>query len=450
MFRKISTLGIGILMVVAMVSMLHAPPAFGDDSYTPIHTFEGGDDDGDAPTGSLLYEAGILYGTTSGGGSGGFGTIFSIDTYNGFSYNLLHSFTGINGDGKSPQGDLTLDRVSGKLYGTTCFGGAYNGGSIFSIDTDGSDFSTITSFYGGIDNGAYPTGSLLLSGGLLYGTTTEGGEADKGTVFAANKNGGHVKIIHNFTGGPDDGDSPRGSLIMDRNTGTLYGMTSGGGQYTYSFTNGTIFSVGTTGLNFNILHDFSGWYEGDGGYPNGSLLLDSGMLYGMTCDGGPGGAGTIFSMDIYGNSFNVLHEFSWNSDNGANPYGSLVLTSGKLYGMTKSGGALGYGTIFSIDTDGSNFLIMQDLGGSPYGSLFNGPDKFYGMTYGNAANNPIEYGNAFYINAPLGSGGNGGVDDFPTAQAPEPATIFTILGGLAMAGYRRVRNRFNKAFGVKP
>jgi uncharacterized repeat protein (TIGR03803 family) len=204
----------------------------------------------------------------------------------------------------------------------------------------------------------------------------------------------------------------------------------------------------TSGGNYNILHNFSGWDEGDGGYPNGSLILDSGMLYGMTYDGGPGGQGTIFSMDKYGNSFNVLHAFGGGDTDGGHPYGSLILASGKLYGMTSGGGFLGYGTVFSIDTNGDNFTIMHDIGGSPHGSLVIGGDKFYGMTYGNYGSNPVEYGTGFYMDAPAGGGGptGGGGDEGGNGggPVPEPATVFTILGGLFMAGYRKVFKRVKK------
>ena len=44
---------------------------------------------------------------------------------------------------------------------------------------------------------------------------------------------------------------------------------------------------------------------------------------------------------------------SFSGSNGAYPYGSLTLSGGTLYGMTRLGGTNGDGNIFSLNTDGS-------------------------------------------------------------------------------------------------
>ena len=63
-------------------------------------------------------------------------------------------------------------------------GGVNNDGTIFGINTDGSGFQTLLSFSG--TNGAYPQGSLTLSGSRLYGMTASGGSNNDGTVSALN------------------------------------------------------------------------------------------------------------------------------------------------------------------------------------------------------------------------------------------------------------------------
>ena len=64
--------------------------------------------------------------------------------------------------------------------------------------------------------------------------------------------------------------------------------------------------------------------ETDGGVPYGSLILDSETLYGMTLYGGEDGNGTIFSLGTEGTDFTLLHEFGGGDGDGAIPYDSLI------------------------------------------------------------------------------------------------------------------------------
>ena len=79
--------------------------------------------------------------------------------------------------------------------------------------------------------------------------------------------------------------------------------------------------------------------------------------------------GAIFAMNLDGGGYQVLHEFAGKPDDGATPYGSLTLVGSRLYGMTStggsggiSGGGSGYGVIFAIDTDGSNYQVLHHFG----------------------------------------------------------------------------------------
>ncbi len=85
-------------------------------------------------------------------------------------------------------------------------------GTIYSLNTDGSDFQTIHSFSG--PDGANPEGSLLAIGSTLYGTTSgprTGQPLDNtGTVFSIGADGGDFQVLHTFTGA--DGQSPYAGL----------------------------------------------------------------------------------------------------------------------------------------------------------------------------------------------------------------------------------------------
>jgi uncharacterized repeat protein (TIGR03803 family) len=97
----------------------------------------------------------------------------------------LHSFTTSDGDGEYPLSVLV--QAGGSLYGTTEFGGSAGNGTVFAVNTNGTSYTILHSFSTRVDglndDGAYPLGGLVLSGGTLYGTTWFGGASGQGTVF---------------------------------------------------------------------------------------------------------------------------------------------------------------------------------------------------------------------------------------------------------------------------
>jgi uncharacterized repeat protein (TIGR03803 family) len=122
---------------------------------------------------------GLYYGTTFGGGANGQGAIFAFDPANG-SITLQASFDSSNGSG--PYAALTA-AGNGLYYGTTFYGGANNQGAIFSFDSATGSITILDSFDG--SNGADPSAALTAAGnGLYYGTTRFGGANGGGTIFA--------------------------------------------------------------------------------------------------------------------------------------------------------------------------------------------------------------------------------------------------------------------------
>jgi uncharacterized repeat protein (TIGR03803 family) len=308
--------------------------------FSLLREFAGGADDGMRPNRSLTLSGSTLYGTTYFGGDDGLGVIFKMET-DGTGFSLLHEFAGGADDGQYPDCSLTLN--GSILYGMTRNGGDDGRGVIFKIDTDGTGFSLLHEFAGGADDGRNPEGSLTLSGSTLYGMTVFGGDDDLGVIFKIGTDGTGFTLVHEFAGGVDDGLRPRSSLILSGST--LYGTTPPGGDDNL----GVIFKIDTDGTGFSLLHEFAGGADDGSGANYGSLTLSGSTLYGMTFYGGDDDLGVIYKIDTDGTGFRLLHEFAGGADDGSTPWGSSVILSGStLYGMTREGGDDDYGVVFSV------------------------------------------------------------------------------------------------------
>src|ERR1039458_10064672 len=366
--------------------------------YTLLYNFPASPD-GWLPFGQPTLSGSTLYGMTHEGGTNDFdGALFQINT-NGTGYTNLHSFGGGNTDGSNPYGSLILSGP--KVYGMTYSGGSsYGEGTAFQINTNGTGYAILHSFTGVGGDGGYPYGSLTLYGTNLYGMTTSGGSG-YGTLFQINTGDNGYTNLHVFTGN-HDGSDPYGSLTLAGST--LYGMTYSGGSNSY----GTVFKINTDGSGYSILHHFSA-ASGDGEYPYGSLTLSGSTLYGMTSQGGSA-MGIVFKISTNGNGFTVLHGFGLAAGDGYDPQGSLTLCGSTLYGMTNQGGSSGgsgYGTVFQINTDGSGYQILHNFVGYPtdgnwpyYDAMALSGSTLYGTTEQGGSNYP-GYGIVFSLEVPV-------------------------------------------------
>ena len=293
--------------------------------------------------------------------------VFSLNT-NGSNYVTLHNFSPVllnndtsiytNSDGIEPATSGVI--LSGNtLYGTAQVGGIFGYGTVFSLNSNGSNFLTLHNFglgpSGNVtgpytnNDGLEPQSTLLLSGNTLYGTASEGGTYGTGTVFAMSTNGSSFTVLHTFgalvlntntSTLTNDGYAPQGAaLILYGNT--LYGTTSAGGTNDA----GTVFSLNINGSNYMVLHSFS-YYGADGGYPSCGLSLSGNTLYGAAFSGGTNGFGTVFSLSTNGSDFTVLYAFQTFYD-GDHPEG-LMLSGNTLYGTTHDGSTNSYGMVYSL------------------------------------------------------------------------------------------------------
>jgi uncharacterized repeat protein (TIGR03803 family) len=335
-------------------------PATGAE--TVLHSF-GASGDGNKPFAKLANAGGLLYGTTEGGGvqncsMGYCGTVFSVNPTTS-AETVVYAFQN-NNDGAQPQAGLI--NLHGQLYGTTDYGGTGDGGfemcfygcgTVFSVKLKTVKETALYNFNDTPGDGSLPSGDLLDVGGMLYGTTENGGAYSKGTVFSVNPKTKIETAIYAFQGG-SDGSFPVAGLINVG--GTLYGTTSGGGSpnapncTSYPYGCGTVFAIDPkTGVE-RVVYSFQGGADGKDPYPG--LVYIRGTLYGITANGGGSancgsGCGTAFSVKIKTAKETVLHSFGATGD-GIYPSAALIDVGGALYGTTEEGGATGNGTVFKL------------------------------------------------------------------------------------------------------
>lgn len=352
-------------------------------SFTVLHDFAGGPNDGAYPSAPLLIDSrGNLYGASLGGNIG-MGAIYKI-TPNG-KESVLYSFM----DGADGNNPLLSFLHSDTIFGTAFSAGVNRFGTVYKLT--GGKLTVLYSCCTSV--GAFPGGLIRGTDGDLYGTTFAGGDFNVcdptgcGTIFKLNRPG-NATFIHLFGQFSGDGEDPNPSLIGD-GSGNIFGTTLYGGAYG----NGTVFEI-VPGGQETVLYSFQG--STDGKFPSGGVYRDSqGNLYGTTSQGGSYNQGTVFELTSSGQLV-VLHSFS--GADGAMPTGGVVLDgNGNIYGVAYQGGRQNKGTIFKLDTSG-NFTLLHQFGNMagghyPLGLLLaNG--ALYGVTYQGGA---FKYGVVFKL-----------------------------------------------------
>ena len=306
--------------------------------------------EGASPQATMIQVGDVFYGTTQSGALG-YGGVYSVNLAGVVT--LIHAFTGsgVNSDGAIPFAGL-VKGSDGNLYGTTTNGGLYNNGTVFKVSLSSGVASwagVVYSFGASSRDGAGPFGGLIQGpDGAFYGTTFQGGgDKNLGTVYRITLIGGVVaeRVIYSFGTSPNDGAYPQSSLILD-SSGTLYGTTT-----SVSSLNGTA-----------------------------------------------SGGGTVFAIKTTGNltTLTTLHTFTGSTTDGATPYSPLLLGGdGYLYGTTTlgsgSGSTANAGVVFRLSTDGLLYKVIYSFygttdgfgsadGSKPTGNLLQINNVIYGTT----------------------------------------------------------------------
>jgi uncharacterized repeat protein (TIGR03803 family) len=307
-----------------------------------------------------------------------------------------------------PAAPLTVD-AKGNLYGIASRGGTEKNGCVFAVSRSGNRWVEHTIWdLGGVGGGG---GFLTFdSAGNLYGTWA-------GTVFRLSPTAGgrwNGTVLHNFVNW-NGGLDPQGGLVFDAE-GNLYGTTGYGGEGG----GGTVFELSPVENDWKgtLLYSFPGSIAGpDGDSPVGGLVSDrDGNLYGVTKLGGANGYGAVFELARQsGGGYEEEIIFSFNLSDGYQPTSGLAIDQlGNLYGTTSAGGDVnicyyvGCGIVFQLtkDRNGSwNENVLHEMNGSD-GTYAVGPVAFdsLGNLYAAAESGGILGMGSIFMLAPTQTG----------------------------------------------
>jgi uncharacterized repeat protein (TIGR03803 family) len=323
---------------------------------------------------------GALYGTTMFGGALSGGSIYRMQLVSGsWSYTVLHSFTPATG--AYPEAGLVAG-PDGAFYGTTESGGNADKGVIYRLALSGGVWTySVLHHFDGTDGASPFTPPVWGPGGAFFGTTTRGGSSDKGVVYRLIGGGTtwSYSVIHQFTGA----NGANAYWLVNGGDGALYGTTLTGGTED----RGTLFRLSSSGSWWmhTLLHDFMGT---QGTRPLAMAKIGS-AFFGTTVRGGATNRGTVFTLTGGGTSWShqIVEPFA--IPQGAVPSAAVMSgADGALYGTTQSGGSMNLGTAFRMAKQGSTWPLTtlhsfhgDTAGATPAGGLTPGVDgALYGAT----------------------------------------------------------------------
>jgi len=347
----------------------------GFPSYKVLYTFKGATDGGGPIAPPLLARDGFLYGTASGGGMGGLGTIYRVKD------NLFERLISFNGDNGAKPFQGLVEGEDGNLYGTTEFGGDHGRGTLYSLNPQTKKLTVIHHFAGGVLDGARGTALISPDHDLFIGATGNGGAGDNGTLFTLDHSGNVSTIPSTPIGYP---------VSLTRVSKTVYGTSLYGAnnfgslfslgedmtvQTLFNFTSCNVTEPGGTGCNpVNVVH----------------ITQQPELLFGTTVNShGSGGKDVtgIFAFNLTDHSYRLTHNFTFPA--GYKSFGVSAGVDGAIYWVTSTDQQFD-NMIWKFEHAGTaqeKSCIVHDfdtsLGTHPRSSpLELTPGVLYGTTYG--------------------------------------------------------------------
>jgi uncharacterized repeat protein (TIGR03803 family) len=352
------------------------------------------------------------------------GVIMSVNK-DGTNASTFHEFLGFPSDASYPFYTTPFQATDGNLYGSSYIGGSSNWGAVYKYNLGNCSQSLIFNSTPGTGSPANYANINELSDGKIYSIQTYGGVSYLGGLYRMDKDGTNLQLIHSFSGtlgtanyttaaanqtslGLYDGAYPYG-FVVEGPDGKIYGSCYGGGSHG----RGAFYRCNKDGTAYEIINvgiaTYKEYKNGRNGiipsalnvaFPWGNVAIDqAGKVYVTGYYGGAADQGGWARMDPDGSNYQLLH--SGNYSEGYYPYRGGLIIDNKMYGTTRYGGGstlgggVSYGTVFSMNLDGTDYKTMKSFDGAglpegaePWAGLSFDGEFLYGTTlvYGGAGN----------------------------------------------------------------
>jgi uncharacterized repeat protein (TIGR03803 family) len=237
--------------------------------------------------------------------------------------------------------------TDGQYYGVTMSAGEHKAGTAYRMTPQG-EVTVLHHFDLHAPEGGIPATPLLqASDGAFYGTTSNGGDGGRGSLFRVSADG-DFKVLHHFSLASSNVWASPEVPLLQASDGHLYGTTRGGG----AFNSGAIYRWKLDG-KWDVLYSFQHG-SGGGDTPASDLVqAPDGMLYGTTESGGDHGGGTFYRFNPGTEAVTLLYHFSTASMGVSHPVGTLLRArDGYFYGVATLGGKNDKGGVFRLSTAG--------------------------------------------------------------------------------------------------
>lgn len=308
-----------------------------------------------------------IYGMFYGGGSQ---TLFGLSAGTLFSFDpATNTFTKIIDLGPAIGGLPVFNgfnEYNGKLYASLVAGGAYNSGTLISIDLATNQVTNLHDFNG--HDGSYPYGTLTFGDdGYFYGVCSTEGSTNSlgnpfggGSIYQFNPRDNTLLKVFSFL------DDAVNSIYTSTNPiaaplyyhHRLYGVTT---TSSGPFVNGAFYCYNLDNDSFYVVNAFSVFHNSQG---YGVPLLVGDSIYVVIDDG-------VAVFDPATSVFSLRYSFTGFSS--ASPTAGLIQASdGNLYG-TLSGEGINNGSIYKIDLHRDSIFELFSFDGTdgfePIGTL---------------------------------------------------------------------------------